>query len=158
MFSTNQETVVKALVESNLKTGYKYYLAFTHTTINSGYQAQVQPDLYIYFSKNPITANSGYQYFIPEDSVLYTIRTPNYSTNTTAVNTERIVTSNVSNQNVSVSVYEHIYTNSLFESYDLQPEIYTEGVQTNANLQTIAIFTAVLVFFLCFWKMWKIHK
>lgn len=144
------------MVNTMKKEGYYYYLAYTHT--NTGYNTST-PDLYIYFSKEEIVALSGYSFLIPDNSILYTIRSGNYSTGTTAVNTDRIVRSIVGNIQRNVDVYEHIYTTARGTSEQVyQPEVFTEGSESLALLSVSSIILSVTLFFTVLWKMWQIHK
>lgn len=138
--------------------GYSSYIAYTHTNINSGYGQLAEPDLYFVFSKDEITASSAYYYTVPEGSIMVRVRSGNYSTSQTAVNTERFVSLAYSG-NLSIPVYEHIYTNSTFTGTTIQPDILREGSQNNA-IQTQTVCTVLCAFLLvfCFFKMWTIHK
>lgn len=152
MFSTTQIEVVSSLVPTLREQGYVYYIATTNVTI--GYNNQTEPDLYIYFSKEPITANNGYSYNIPNNTVLYTIRTPNYSTNSNAVNTERIVTNTLVAQNLSIDVYEHIFTNAEFITGEsVQPDIVAKGGYQNEKIESVGIVITMLLCVYCIFKM-----
>ena len=79
MFSTVQQEVVESIVPTYLAKGYKSYVCYTNTNINSGYGSTAEPDLCFIFSKGEITANSGYSYTIPQGSIMLKYRTSNYS-------------------------------------------------------------------------------
>lgn len=132
MFSTAQEQYLKSLIPTMLDNGYSYYIAYSYTnTNNSGWGYTPQPDLYVVFSKQPITASDGYSYTVPADSVRYIVRTGNYSTSSTANNSERVKTESFSGR-LSVDVYEHIYTNAEFVGVALQPDFgYESGVYSS---------------------------
>ncbi len=132
MFSTAQEQFLKSLLPTMLENGYTHYIAYTYTNINNGgWNYTPNPDLYVVFSKQPITAINGYSYTVPADSVRYIVRTGNYSTSSTANNSERVVTEAFSGR-LSVDVYEHIYTNAEFVGVALQPDFgYESGVYSN---------------------------
>lgn len=115
MFNTAQKDLIENLVPLMRKEGYDYYVAYTNTTLNSGYNYTVQPDLYIVFSRDKLSFTSAYSFNCSNGSIRFACRTVNYSSSNTAVNTDRIVKSSV-NGNVNVNVYEHIYTNAEYSS------------------------------------------
>lgn len=127
-FSTAQEKYIDTLVNTLHQQGYKYYIAYTHTQINSGYYYQTEPDLYILFSKDKIEAVNGYIYTFDGDVLQYAVRTGGYSTSSSATNTDRIDVENYASDRLSVPLYEHIYTNAQFEGVSVQPDIrYLNG-------------------------------
>ena len=157
LFSTAQQAIVDSYVPTMLCRGYKYYVAYTHVTIGD-YYTRPEPDLYFVFSSEPITANSGYRYEVPEGSVMVRVRSSNYSTSSYGDNSERFVQIDYSG-NLSIPVYEHIYTNAVFTGATIQPDIMREGSQQNV-IQTESVCTVLAAFLLvfCFWKMWTIHR
>lgn len=148
MFSTAQEQYLKSLIPTMVDSGYSHYIAYTYTnTNNSGWGYTATPDLYVVFSKQPITANDGYSYTVPADSVRYVIRTGNYSSSSTANNSERVRTESFSGR-LSVDVYEHIYTNAEFSGVALQPDFgYESGVYSNYVSLALSIALATLLLF-----------
>lgn len=158
MFSTNQLEIVKSLVPTMREQGYKYYIAYTYTDTSSSWGGTVDPDLYFVFSKEKITAQSGYKYTIPENSIQYVCRTSNYSTSTSAVNTDRMKKQSISGQ-LNINLYEHIYSNAEYGESVVMPDIlggeqYAESVYTQAT----NFILGALLFFVVIWEMWKIRK
>ena len=138
--------------------GYKYYIAYTYTNTDSSWGSITKPDLYFVFSKEKITAESGYKYTIPENSIQYVCRSGNYSTNSTAVNTDRIKKHSISGQ-LNIDLYEHIYSNAEYGESVVMPDIlggeqYAEIVYTQATNFILGAF----LFFVVIWEMWKIRK
>lgn len=115
MFNTAQKDLIENLVPLMRKEGYKYYVAYTHTATNSGYNYRAEPDLYIVFSDTELSFTSDYTFHCSGNSVRYTCRTVNYSSSQYAINSERIVKSSV-NGNITVQPYEHIYTNAEYQT------------------------------------------
>lgn len=158
MFSTTQQEVIDSLVPTYLAKGYKSYVCYTLTNINSGYGSTAQPDLCFVFSKGEITANSGYSYSVPSGSVMLKYRTVNYSSGNYAVNTDRIVQTLYSGS-LNIDVYEHIYTNAAFsESSVIQPDITIKESVNNGYLQANFYIIAAFLLVYCFLYSWKIHK
>ena len=156
MFSTNQIEIVETLVPTMMSKGYSYYVAYTNT--NSGSYYNTEPDIYIIFSSEKITASSAYSYNIPSGSVVCSIRSGNYSSNTSAVNTQRIVTEEYTAKTLTVDLYEHVYTNSEFEGITIQPDILQEGrVNTLYDQGNMFILAAILIFIVIA-KMWTFRK
>ncbi len=148
MFSTNQLEVLSALIPTMKDKGFDYYVAYTRTSSSSGWGTQAEPDLYVVFSEDKIEASSGYDYTIPEGSVIYTIRTANYSTSDSGVNTERIVSSEFSGK-LSINLYEHIYSNAEYgESSVVMPDFNFRGAgeQYEKTNGLGIVLTAVLLF------------
>ncbi len=152
MFSTNQIEVTQSLVNTMRQQGYKYYIAYTNTSTSSGWNTSAVEDLYIIFSKDEITAISGYNYTIPANSLHYAIRTGNYSTSSSSVNSERFVVSEYEGE-LNIEIYEHIYTNAEFgESVVVMPDINFRGAgeQYEKTNGIGLVVTAVLLFaFFC---------
>lgn len=157
MFSTVQTDVIKSLIPVMRRQGYKYYIAYTYT--RTGNFSTAEPDLYIVFSEDKITASDLYRYTVPSGSVRYSIRTPNYSTNSSAVNTDRLVSSSFSGS-LTINSYEHIYTNAVFSGSSVQPDILYEmkgGYQYETSFAT-AILLAVFVLLVSFRWIIKIRS
>lgn len=152
MYSTSQIEVVSSLVPTLKEQGYEYYIATTNVTI--GYYTEVEPDLYIYFSEEPIIASNGYSYDLPDNTLKYTIRTPNYSSSSTAVNTNRIVVETIEAQTINIDVYEHIYTNAEFNTGAVvQPDICAKGGYQSEKIESVGIVITVLLCVYCIFKM-----
>lgn len=156
LFSTNQIEIVETLVPTMLAKGYTHYVAYTNTNTGSYYNSE--PDLYIIFSNEEISGSSAYSFNIPSNSVRVVVRSSNYSSSTSAVNTERIVTEEYTATTLNVDVYEHIYTNAVFTGSSVQPDILQEGsANTIYDTYNSVILTAIL-FFIVLWEMWKVRK
>lgn len=155
MFSTAQQAYIDALLPTYAKEGYKYYVAYTDSVGTGSYYNTPDPDLYLILSKERISAQNAYSYDIKESSVLVTIRSGNYSSSQSAVNTERVVVSNYNPGTLNVDVFEHIYTNADFESYALQPDYYlASGGETNVQLQGNTFLILIVVIFLVLNRLW----
>lgn len=157
MFSTVQTDVIKSLVPVMRRQGYKYYIAYTHT--RTGNFSTIEPDLYIVFSEDKIIASDLYLYSVPSGSVMYSIRTPNFSTNSSAVNTDRIVSSSFSGS-LAIDEYEHIYTNAVFSGSSVHPDILYEmqgGNQYEISVST-SLLLAILVLLVSFRWIIKIRS
>ena len=142
-----------------LEKGFSHYVAYTNTDINSSWNSTFnEPDLFIVFSSEEILANSSYSYNIPSGSVLCTVRSNNYSTSNSAINTERILIEDYTETVLDIEVYEHISTNAISTSYTVQPDIIKEGSVNTVYEQTNSILLSILLFFIVFWCMWKIRK
>ena len=151
MFSTVQKDVLSSLIPVMRKQGYNYYIAYTNTNTDGSWNSSAVVDLYVVFSSEEITANDMYTYLVPSGAVRYAIRTANYSTSSSAVNTDRYVTSDYSGT-LTVDVYEHIYTNAEFSTSSVQPDILYESeggymyeAKVGENI-TLAIFLFFIVF------------
>lgn len=158
MFSTAQQEIIDSYVPTMLNKGYSYYIVYTN--YNNGDYYNREPDLIFIFSKDKIIGSSGYRYQVPEEGSITTrIRTSNYSSNSYADNSERLVTTSYDGGYISIPMYEHIYTNAEFSDITVQPDIMQEGSQYNA-VQSNAICTVLASFLLvyCFFKMWTIHR
>ena len=154
MFSTNQTEYVKTLLPTYAADGYKYYIAYTNND-NSTY-TQTNPDLYVIFSKDKITASDGYNYSIPEDSVIISIRTGNYSSSSSANNSERVEVNQYVNSTLSIDKFEHIYTNAEFAGHTLQPDYnLISGGETNVRLEAISFVLLVSLFITVFSKLFR---
>lgn len=157
MFSTAQQAYIEALLPTYAKEGYQYYVAYSHTVVGSGYYTPTDPDLYVIFSKEAISAQDAYTYDIQDDSIIVTVRSSNYSSSSSAVNTDRVVVEEYSAQTLTIDQYEHIYTNADFESYALQPDYYlSSGGETNVQIQTLTFVVIALFLFVALRKLW--HK
>lgn len=151
MFSTAQKDVLTSLIPVMRRQGYKYYIAYTNTNTEGSWNTSAVVDLYIVFSSEEISAKDMYTYSVPSGSVRYAIRTPNYSTSASGINSERYVFSEYSGT-LSIDVYEHIYTNAEFSTSAVQPDILYEaegGYVYEAEVgQTITL--AIALFFVVF--------
>ena len=158
MFSTAQQDFLDAFIPTLRSKGYKYYVAYTNTNVNNSWVSAAQPDIYIVASTDEITATTSYRYSVPSGSVRYSVRTANYSTNNNAVNTDR-VTSAAYSGTLTVSAYEHIYTNAVFSGTTLQPDILGgEQYAETAYIQAGNFVLSVLLVYLVIWNMWRIRK
>lgn len=156
MFSTAQIEIVESLVPTMLSKGYTHYVAYTNA--NTGGYYTSEPDLYIIFATEKIIANTGYSYTIPSGSVRCVIRSGNYSSGSTSVNTDRIVTESFKGSTLTVDKYEHIYTNAVFEGTTIQPDILQEGRANTIYGQYNSILLTAILFFIVFWQMWQVRK
>lgn len=156
MFNTNQIEIVETLVPTMLAKGYTHYVAYTNT--NTSNWSSTEPDIYIIFSNEEITATSSYSYNIPSDSVRVVVRSSNYSSSTSAVNTERIVTEEYTATTLNVDVYEHIYTNAVFTGTSIQPDILREGSANQIYDTYNSVILTAILFFIVLWEMWKVRK
>ena len=150
MFNTAQKDIIESLVPVMRKEGYNFYVAYTNTNTNSGYNRTVPPDLYVVFSRDNLSFNSAYSFNCPDGSVLFTCRTVNYSSSQYGVNTDRIVKSNISG-NVTVEKYEHIYTNAEYSTSVgvRHPDILYSmegGYAYDSSVALIIAICAVLLF------------
>lgn len=156
MFSTTQIEIVETLVPTMLAKGYTHYVAYTNT--NTSNWNNIEPDIYIIFSNEEITATSSYSYNIPSDAVRCVVRSSNYSSSSSAVNTERIVTEEYTASTLNVDEYEHIYTNAVFTGLSIQPDILQEG-RANTIYDTYnSVILSAILFFIVIWEMWKVRK
>lgn len=151
MFSTAQQQYIETLIPTYAKAGYKYYVIYSNTVVNSGYYTSTDPDLYALFSKKAISADDAYTFNVEDDAVLVTIRSGNYSSSSSADNTDRVVVSEYDQTVLSIPVYEHVYTNAEFNSYVLQPDYnLISGGETNVRLEAISyiMLVALLITFI----------
>ncbi len=147
MFSTAQQAYVNALIPTYAKEGYRYYVCYTDSVGNTGYGSSANPDLYALFSKSPISSQDAYTFNLEDSAVLVTIRSGNYSSSSTAVNTARVVASEYTQATLTVDEYEHIYTNAEFEGIILQPDYnLISGGETNVRLESITFIMLVAIF------------
>lgn len=147
MFSTNQINYIQSFLPTYAQQGYKSYIAYTDS-INTSSYFQTDPDLYIVFSKSEITAADGYTYTVPDDSVQLCIRTGNYSSSSSANNSDRVVVRDFTGTKLSIDEYEHIYTNATFTGYTVQPDInLINGGETNVRIEAISY---ILIFVIGF--------
>ena len=155
MFSTAQQAYIDAILPTYAKDGYKYYVVYSDTVSNSGYYYSANPDLYAVFSKKPITAKNGYTYSIQDDSILVSLRTGNYSSNSNAVNSSRVVVTDYAAGTLTVAQYEHIYTNAEFTGHTLQPDYYlASGGETNVQIESISFILLIVCAFLILSRLW----
>lgn len=155
MFSTAQQAYIEALLPTYAKEGYKYYVVYSDNVANSGYYASTDPDLYAVFSKERISAQDAYTYDIGDSSIIVTVRSGNYSSSSSAVNTDRIVVEDYAAQTLSINPYEHVYTNAEFETYALQPDYYlASGGETNVQIQSVSFLMLIIALFLALNRLW----
>ena len=155
MFSTAQQAYIEALLPTYAKEGYKFYVVYSNTMVNNNWGASTDPDLYAVFSKEAISAKDAYTYDVGDSSILVTIRSGNYSSSSSAVNTDRVVVEDYAAQTLSINPYEHIYTNAEFETYALQPDYYlASGGETNVQLQGNTFLILIVVLFLVVNRLW----
>ncbi len=156
MFSSNQQAYIDALLPTYAKEGYKYYVCYTNTLVNSSYYYSTDPDLYVIFSQERISAADAYTFDIAEPSILVSVRSGNYSTNSNANNGARVTVSDYSAQELIIQPYEHVYTNAEFESYALQPDYYLgTGGETNVQVQGVSFIILVIAFYIFIRKLWR---
>ena len=155
MFSTAQQAYIDALLPTYAKEGYKYYVVYSDNVSNSGYYGSTDPDLYAIFSKEQITGQDGYTYDVPDDSIIISVRTSNYSSSSSAVNTDRVVVEDYTAQTLTVNPYEHIYTNAEFSGHTLQPDYYlASGGETNVQIEAINFVILTIFIFTLLRKLW----
>ncbi len=153
MFSANQHYYIESLLSTYVPEGYSSYIAYTNT--NTSYYS-TEPDLYIIFSKDEIVAKNGYDYDIPSGALKISIFSGNYSSNSSANNSERVVVSEFKQGSLSIDSYEHIYTNAKFETYALQPDYYRiTGGHTNAQVKTISFILLAVFIYTLISKLWR---
>lgn len=150
MFSTSQQQYIQTLIPTYAKEGYKYYVVYSNTMVNNSYYAATDPDLYAVFSKKAISAEDAYTFNFEDSAILVTIRSGNYSSNSSAVNTDRIMVQEYNEKTLHINVYEHVYTNAEFTGYVLQPDYnLISGGETNVRLEAIS-FIMLVALFICF--------
>lgn len=155
MFSTAQQAYIEALLPTYAKDGYTHYVIYTDNVSNNGYYGTTDPDLYAVFSKAEITAEDGYNYDVKDGSIIVSVRTGNYSSSNSANNSARVVVKNYAAQELTVPVYEHIYTNATFEGHTLQPNYYlASGGETNVQIETISFILLTVCAFCILRKLW----
>lgn len=154
MFSTNQINYIESFLPTYAQQDYTHYVAYTDSTNTSGYY-QTEPDLYIIFAKSEITAVDGYTYTVPEGAVQLCIRTGNYSSSSSANNSDRVVVRDFTGTELSIDEYEHIYTNATFTGYTLQPDInLINGGETNVRIEAISYILLTVIAFVVLCKLW----
>lgn len=155
MFSTAQQAYIDALLPTYAKDGYKYYVVYTNNMANSGYYSSSYPDLYAVFSKEAISAEDAYTYDIGDSSILVSVRSGNYSSSSSANNSDRVDVKNYSAQILHIPSCEHIYTNADFSGHTLQPDYsLSSGGETNVQIQTISFIMLIVCFFSIISKLW----
>lgn len=147
MFSTAQQEYINTLLPTYAKEGYKYYVVYSNTLVNSGISSSTYPDLYAVFSKSAISAQNAYAYDVPDDAVVVAVRSGNYSSYSSANNDSRVVVKTVtSGYTLEIDNYEHIYTNAEFTGIALQPDYnLISGGETNVRLEAISFILLVSV-------------
>lgn len=150
MFSTSQQQYIQTLIPTYAKEGYKYYVVYSNTMVNNSYSAATDPDLYAVFSKKAISAEDAYTFNFEDSAILVTIRSGNFTSNSSAVNTDRIKVQEYNEKTLHINVYEHVYTNAEFTGYVLQPDYnLISGGETNVRLEAIS-FIMLVALFICF--------
>lgn len=160
LFNTVQHDFLESFVPTMLQKGYKYYVAYTNTRTNNDYYSNSTPDLYVVFSTSKIVASSAYSYNIPTGSVRLAVRSGNYSTSSSAVNTDRLVKHDFSGT-LNINEYEHVYTNAKFgETAVVQPDLTKEGSVNHAYDIGSFFLLGVLLVFTAIMQMWQVgtHK
>lgn len=147
MFSTAQQEYIKALLPTYAKEGYKSYVIYSNTVVNSGISSSTYPDLYAVFSKSTISAQNAYVYDVPDDVIVVTVRSVNYSSYGSDNNDSRVTVKTVSDgYRLEIDKYEHVYTNAEFAGVALQPDYnLISGGETNVRLEAISFILLVSV-------------
>lgn len=148
MFSTAQQAYIDALLPTYAKAGYKYYVVYTNSLYSGSYYSSSAPDLYFVFSKDRITGKTGYTYTFEGDCIFVSVRSGNYSSSSSANNSDRLTVEGYTDRTLTVDSYEHIYTNAEFTGTTLQPNIYLNSRGLNNVLQEVTAFSLLFVF--CF--------
>ena len=147
MFSTAQQAYIDAILPTYAKDGYKYYVVYSNNVASGSSYYSTSPDLYALFSKSPISAQDAYTFSLEDSSVLVAVRSGNYSSSSSAVNTARVSASEYTQTTLTVDKYEHIYTNAEFEGITLQPDYnLISGGETNVRLESITFIMLVVIF------------
>lgn len=147
MFSTSQQQYIQTLLPTYAKEGYKYYVIYSNTMVNSSYYASADPDLYAVFSKKAISAQDAYTFNFEDTAILVTVRSGNYSSNSSSINTDRVRVEEFNEKTLHINVYEHVYTNAEFSDYVLQPDYnLISGGETNVRLEAISFILLVALF------------
>lgn len=154
MFSTAQTELLSSLVPTLAADGYKYYVAYTNAQYSGYYNSN--PDLYVVFSEEPIQAEGGYMFNVPAGSIQYAIRTGNYSSSSSANNSDRITAQDFSGS-LHVDVYEHIYTNAEYSTGSLvMPDInYRGGGEQLEKTNALGLVCTALLLFVVFCSFFK---
>lgn len=154
MFSTAQTEILQSLVPTLAADGYKYYVAYTNNQYSGYYNSD--PDLYVIFSKEPIQSVSAYMFNIPAGSVQYAVRSGNYSSSSSANNSERITAQDFSGT-LRVDVYEHIYTNAEFSAGTaVMPDInFRGGGEQLEKTNALGLVCTALLLFVVFCSLFK---
>lgn len=143
MFSEIQRNYIEQMVKTNYK-DYPYYIAYTNTNISN----QVIQDNYnfiLILSKDKITANSKYSYTFENynNTICLSVRSGGASYN---YHNERVVNTPLSSNNLNINNYEFVYTNAVFETVSLQPNIIqtNELTENTFNGVMVALFIVIL--------------
>lgn len=154
MFSTAQTEILQSLVPTLSADGYKYYVAYTNAQYSGYYNSD--PDLYAVFAKEPIEATAAYTYTVPAGGVQYAIRSGNYSSSSSANNSERITVQDFSGT-LRVNVYEHIYTNAEFSTGTaVMPDInFRGGGEQLEKTNALGLVCTALLLFVVFCSLFK---
>lgn len=155
MFSDAQQRYIDALLPTYAKEGYKYYVIYTNSVASGGFYTSTEPDLYAVFSKTPISAQDAYTYGVGESSILVTIRSYNYSSSSSANNSDRVVVTDFSSRSLEIPGFEHVYTNAEFTGHTLQPDYYlASGGETNVQIEAISFILLIVGFFVILYNLW----
>ena len=144
MFSAVEIQYLQALVETMRGQGYKYYIARTVTESGNDF------DLEVVFSAKEITAAGMYQYQV-RDGVRYRVDSSGSSTN----NRSARVDVGTANGNYSVPVWEHVYTNAVFDGSILQPDVRELGGVTHEWQGAVPLLLALLVLVLFVFRVFR---
>ena len=129
MFSDAQQRYIASLV-ATMREDYPYYISYS----DFRYCSSDVPSIYVIFSKDKITASDMYTFSVPS-GVRYAIYTNNYSSYSS--NPARHSVTAYNGGYLSVPVYEFVYTNAVFSTYSVQPDVNSlYGGDYNAQLQT----------------------
>ncbi len=152
MFSTSELQYIDTLIPTYAKEGYKSYVIYSNTMVNSGWNYSTEPDIYAIFCKEDITATGAYSYDIKEPFLFVSVRCSDYSSSSSADNSARVVVEEREAQTITIDEYEHIYTNAEFDSYTLQPDftLSSEGGNIIATQTLGIVITCALLVSLFF--------
>lgn len=151
LFDSNQQRYCDTLIPTMYAKGYKHYVAYTNNDY-SGYYS-TEPDLFIVFSKDKIQPNGAYSYNIPQNSVRCSIRSYDYSSSSSAVNSDRVKTEAFSGR-LKIDLYEHIYSNAEYSGTTIQPDILApKEVKQYDSTQALGVVLLAFLLFYVFWQM-----
>lgn len=147
MWSEVNKDYVVDLIKTHEKE-YPYYVAFTNTNVDGGYNTQV-PSFYVYLSKEPIKHVDLYSFEI-SDSIVYEV----YSSNASITHQQQRVNIFTFSGTLYIDVYEFIYTNAESESYTIQPDVLlTNDYVTQNHFDAVSIIMLIVVFGSVFYKL-----
>ena len=148
MFSALQVEYLQSMAHTMREQGFPYYLAVTQWR-----SVVTQPNMVVYFSRNPIIATGMYSYTI-NTAVRYSI---NFSAFNNTTNTgPRFTVTDVGNVTRAFATHEFIYTNADFGTMTrVQPDILLqEGGNLRAN-QVSALLISILFFTILFIRIFR---